>query len=67
MKASLVTPEMIAAFGKKPTRLATGASSGIRKRDWDRLIRGEDAPVEEEIVRGPARPLHLRAGYGDAR
>jgi hypothetical protein len=66
MKQSLLTAEMIAAYGKKPTRLATGASSGFRKRDWDKLIRGEEDPVIEDIKPAP-RKLHLRAGVGAVR
>jgi hypothetical protein len=66
MKQSLLTAEMIAAFGKAPTRLPTGASSGIPKREWDRVIRGDELPVESTIKPAP-RSLHLRAGHGAVR
>ena len=67
MRTSLLTPEMIAAYGKSPTKLASGANSGFRKRDWDKLVRGEEDPVVEEISKTVPHGMRFRAGHGAVR
>jgi hypothetical protein len=63
--------ELIAEFqasGGKVKKLDTGATSGMRKRDWDNLVRGTKPPVVEEIQRNRTPgTLHIRAGFGLAR
>lgn len=55
------------------TKLPTGASSGITKREWDRRVRGEREPIElkageEAWIVPPKRPvLKLRCGFGAVR
>lgn len=72
----MVTEQMLADFaarGGKVTRLAAGASTGITKREWDRLVRGEGEPVEVPalieafVERQAKKPLRLRAGFGEVR
>ncbi len=67
MKASFLTADMIADFkskGGKIERCERGASSGYRKRDWDRLVRGDKEEVVSDIAPAPKRELRLRAGHG---
>lgn len=55
--------EAFLAAGGRINRIATGASSGIRSKDWKRLVRGEPA----EIELAPAErnhSFHLVAGFG---
>lgn len=72
----MITKQMIADFharGGTITKLATGASTGITKNQWDRLVRGEDEPVEVPalidafVEKQAKKPLRLRAGYGEVR
>lgn len=67
MKTTMLTAEMIADFkskGGRVKKVSTGANSGLRKKDWDMLVRGEKPPVVSDIAAAPKGELRLRAGYG---
>jgi hypothetical protein len=55
--------EAFLAGGGRITKIAAGASSGIRSKDWKRMVRGE--PAEIELAPSPRNhTMHLVAGFG---
>jgi hypothetical protein len=65
---SLATAEAVALFASKGgtvDKIPAGANSGIRNRDWKKMVRGErpDRVVERtERIQGT---LRLRIGFGE--